>query len=89
VPPLPCLRPYHARINLIWMEECDLANTARIIQSQLSKPPCSSNEPAGSSDFIPYKSFANGLVPIHLAPSRNRTSEWALKKESPDVCQVH
>jgi hypothetical protein len=43
VPPLPCLRPYHVRVNLIWMEECDLANTARIFQSRLSKPSCSSN----------------------------------------------
>src|ERR1700737_1977397 len=28
VPPLPCLRPYHAKVNLIRMEGCDLVNTA-------------------------------------------------------------
>jgi hypothetical protein len=44
VPPLPCLRPYHSRINAIRMEGCDPVNTAWIFQSQLSKPPCSSNE---------------------------------------------
>src|ERR1700687_5936768 len=55
VPPLPCLRPYHARINLIWMAECDLANTAWIFQSQLLKPPVLRT--AASSDFIPYEFF--------------------------------
>jgi hypothetical protein len=77
VPPLPCLRPYHAKINLIWMEECDLANTARIFQSR-------SSEQTRTSGLIPHKSLANDLASMHLPPSRNRASKRALKKESSD-----
>jgi hypothetical protein len=57
VPPLPCLRPYHAKIDLIWMEGCDLANTAWIFQSQLFKPSVLVQRTAGSSDLIPRKFF--------------------------------
>ncbi len=32
VPPLPCLRPYHAKISAVRTNECDLANTAWIFQ---------------------------------------------------------
>jgi hypothetical protein len=70
VPPLPCLRPYHAKVNLIWMAECDLANIARIFQSRLLQASVFVQQTAGSSDFVPHKSFANGLVPIQLAASR-------------------
>ena len=70
MPPLPCLRPYHARINLIWMEECDLANTARIFQSRLSKPPCSSNKLRVHLISFHISLLLMAFVPIHLAPSR-------------------
>lgn len=33
MPPLPCLRPYHAKINPIRMNKCDLANTVWILQA--------------------------------------------------------
>jgi hypothetical protein len=74
VPPLPCLRPYQARVNLIWMEKCDLANTARIFQSRLSKPPCSSSELR-----VHLISFHISLLPMALylytlSAKRNRAS---------------
>jgi hypothetical protein len=78
VPPLPCLRPYHAKISSTRTSVCDLANTAWLQLGTQASPMPGSLQRLGDAGFAPVCS----TPPIHLSaaatPSLARASDLNL-----------